>query len=95
MGGGGRQVGGKGKARFGLTGKSASGNCLLWGIKCGEVEAGGYGLVVVCGGLCFFYGWCLSFLLIRSKDKSRGISISRIRTFKHLFAEFERNLSGI
>ena len=42
---GGRQVGGKGKARFGLTGESASGNCLLWGIKCGAGEAGGYGLL--------------------------------------------------
>ena len=41
--GGGKLVG-RGKTRFGLTGESASGNCLLWGIKCGEGEAGGYGL---------------------------------------------------
>jgi len=34
----------EGEARFGLTGQSASGNCLLRGIKCGKGEAGGYGL---------------------------------------------------
>ena len=46
----GREVcrrGGRGKARFGLTGESASGNCLLWVIKC--VWGGAVAMVCVLG----------------------------------------------